>query len=72
MIAFEGKLSIRKCAFCKYWWDSVNSAISPKGGFGVWEYEPNIKKKCRIWNQEIQRVISLNANCNFKERKFQN
>lgn len=66
MIAFEGKLSIRKCAFCKYWWDSVNSAISPKGGVGVWEYEPNIKKKCRIWNQE--RIA--NSTCNKFECKL--
>lgn len=39
--------SIRKCAFCKYWYDITNTAIrprAPKGGF--WEFDPMARKQC--------------------------
>ena len=38
---------VKKCAFCKYWYDPTNSCISPKPHFrGVWEYEDNMKSTC--------------------------
>ena len=52
MIAQENKASIRRCAFCKYWYDPANSAITPKGGYGRWEINQDMKKKCRMWNIE--------------------
>lgn len=52
VVAQESNASIRRCAFCKYWYDPTNSAISPKGACGRWELNPNIKKICRMWNIE--------------------
>lgn len=43
----------RKCAFCKYWYDPTNSAISPKyPQRGIWEYDHRAKKKCLKTNME--------------------
>ena len=39
--------TVKKCAFCKYWYDPTNSAINPKSpAIGQWEIIPNIKNKC--------------------------
>lgn len=37
---------MKKCAFCKYWYDPTNSAISPKApSVGLWEIK-DINQKC--------------------------
>ena len=42
-----GNPSMKKCAFCKYWYDPTNSAIEPATPqAGYWKYERNIKCKC--------------------------
>ncbi|MBR1443375.1 MAG: hypothetical protein IJ583_07575 [Firmicutes bacterium] len=39
--------SAKKCAFCKYWYDPTNSAISPKfPKQNMWEYDNSIRCKC--------------------------
>lgn len=37
---------MKKCAFCKYWVDPVNSAIAPKSpAIGLWEIK-DVNQKC--------------------------
>lgn len=44
---------MKKCAFCKHWYDPTNSAINPKvPNMGIWEYDSNARKKCLIKNTE--------------------
>ena len=44
---------MKKCAFCKHWYDPTNSAINPKmPNMGIWEYDGNARKKCLIRNVE--------------------
>lgn len=65
-LANEKNSSIRRCAFCKYWYDPTNSAIRPKGGKDMWEYDGNVKNKCRekmLLQMEYIRALSLNRNC---------
>ena len=39
--------SVKKCAFCKYWYDPTNSVISPRSPkINLWEYEEQVRKKC--------------------------
>lgn len=39
--------TIKKCAFCKHWYDTMNSAISPRSPkINLWEYDDKCKKKC--------------------------
>ncbi len=59
--------SIKKCAFCKYWYDPTNSAIAPKApAIGLWEIkEPN--QKCMCLKKNIQ--MSANAFCNANYEK---
>ena len=39
--------TVKKCAFCKYWYDPINSAINPKSPqINVWEYDDKAKKMC--------------------------
>lgn len=39
--------SVEKCAFCKYWYDPTNSAISPRSPkINLWEYDDKGKMKC--------------------------
>lgn len=45
---------VKKCAFCKYWYDPTNSAISPKSPkTNHWEFDPNVKSKCLKKNIEV-------------------
>lgn len=49
----------RKCAFCKYWYDPMNSAINPKNTVaGFWEYDEKIKNKCLKSNLEKASWVS--------------
>ncbi len=39
--------SVRKCAFCKHWYDITNTAIRPRAAHaGFWEFDPVAKKQC--------------------------
>ena len=39
--------SIRKCAFCKKWYDPTNSAIRPRDArAGFWEFDEKAKQQC--------------------------
>lgn len=39
--------TVKKCAFCKYWYDPTNSAISPRSPkINLWEYDDKAKCKC--------------------------
>ena len=45
---------IKKCAFCKYWYDLTNSAISPHAPrINLWEYDEKSKKKCLKKNYDM-------------------
>lgn len=44
--------SVRKCAFCKKWYDPTNSAIAPRRGHNFWDYDPKMKKKCSYLGRE--------------------
>lgn len=49
---------IKKCAFCKYWYDPANSAITPKApNIGLWEIKDiNQKNLC------LKKNIPMSAN----------
>ena len=35
------------CAFCQYWYDPANTALSPKApGAGFWLVDETMKQKC--------------------------
>ena len=40
---------IRRCAFCKHWYDPTNAALKmrdPAAGF--WEYDPQMRSRCSL------------------------
>lgn len=42
---------MKKCAFCKHWYDPTNSAINPKvPNIGIWQYDGDVRKKCLLKN----------------------
>lgn len=46
-LARLGAGAMRRCAFCKHYYDPTNSVISPKRGMkDMWEYQTQIKKPC--------------------------
>ena len=59
--------SIKKCAFCKYWYDPTNSAIKPKDPrAGFWEFDERAKKMCLTRNIEM----TAYENCHKYEGKI--
>ncbi len=53
---------MKKCAFCKYWYDPANSAIAPKVPvINIWEIR-DINQKCMCLKKNIP--MSANAFCN--------
>ena len=41
--------SIKKCAFCRHWYDPTNSAIRPRSAaVGLWEFDPAVTKPCAV------------------------
>lgn len=47
------KSKIRKCAFCRHWYDPTNACISPKvPNIGIWEFDDRAKRKCLKRNTE--------------------
>lgn len=52
---------IKKCAFCKNWFDPTNSAIAPKSpAIGLWEIK-DVNQKCICLKKNIQ--MPANAFC---------
>ena len=47
---------MKKCAFCKHYFDPTFEVIAPKRGIkDVWEYERGVKKPCLLRNnREMQ------------------
>lgn len=46
--------TVKKCAFCKHWYDPTNSAISPRSPhINLWEYDDKCKKKCLKKNYDM-------------------
>lgn len=44
---------VKRCAFCKYWYDPTNQHINPKSPkINLWEYENNARCKCLKRNNE--------------------
>lgn len=47
--------TVKKCAFCKYWYDPTNSAISPRSPkINLWEYDDKAKMKCLQKNYDMK------------------
>ncbi len=36
----------KKCAICKHWYDPAGTAIQPRVGRNMWEYDQDAKKMC--------------------------
>lgn len=52
---------VKKCAFCKNWYDPTNSAIAPKApNIELWEIK-DINQKCLCLKKNIQ--MPANAFC---------
>lgn len=52
--AKEKSIGIKKCAFCKYWYDPCNSTIEPlKNNSKYWKYIVGERKLCRKRNYEM-------------------
>ena len=52
---------IKKCAFCRHWYDPTNSAITPKSpAIGMWQIN-DINQKCMCLKKNIQ--MQANAFC---------
>ena len=61
-----GNPSMKKCAFCKYWYDPTCEMIAPSTA-GRWKYKMGVKRPCRLKkNVEMKSSIILNANCRSK------
>ena len=56
-----------RCAFCKYWYDPINSAIEPtEPKAGYWRYERNVRCKCI----RTGLMKASYATCNYYECKI--
>ena len=42
-----GNPSMKKCAFCKYWYDPTCEMIAPSTA-GRWKYKMGVKRPCRL------------------------
>jgi len=56
LTARKGSSGMKKCAFCKHYFDPTFEVIAPKRGMkDVWEYERGVKKPCLLRNnREMQ------------------
>lgn len=60
--------AMKKCAFCKYWYDPTNSGILPKSSIiGLWEIK-DTNQKCICLNKNIP--MPANGFCNDYECKI--
>lgn len=59
--AAVGNPSIKKCAFCKYWYDPACEMITPSTA-GRWKYKMGVKRTCRLKkNVEVKSSISCSS-----------
>lgn len=57
---------IKKCAFCKNWYDPTNSAIVPKSpAIGLWQIK-DINQKCLCLKKNIQMPANAFCSSDFK------
>lgn len=60
--------TVKKCVFCKYWYDPTNSAISPRSPrINLWDYNERAKMKCLQKNCDMV----AGAFCNKYECKLE-
>ncbi len=53
--------TIKKCAFCKHWYDPTNSAISPRSPkVNLWEFDEKAKHTCMKKNYDTQATAFCN------------
>jgi len=61
---------VKRCAFCKFWYDPTNSAISPKNPkIGIWDIvDTNKKSKClkKNLNMRAGSFCSTDYKCKFE------
>ncbi|MCF0111736.1 MAG: hypothetical protein HUJ58_07535 [Erysipelotrichaceae bacterium] len=51
--------SVHKCAFCKYWYDPTNSAITPRNArLNLWRFDENAKCMCMKKNFEMKAIAT--------------
>ncbi len=63
MIAINIK-TVKKCAFCKNWYDPTNGVINPRSPvINLWEFDDRAKKKCLKKNIEMPAGGSCNNYC---------
>jgi hypothetical protein len=58
--------TVKVCAFCKFWYDPTNSAITPKIGL-LWEFDTDMFAKCMKNNLMRRRSFMI---CNKFEKKI--
>lgn len=60
--------SIKRCAFCKYWYDPTNEYITPKTPkVNLWEFDNSAKCMCM---QRNVKIAAGNAACQKYECKI--
>ena len=59
---------MKKCAFCKYWYDPTNSAIEPKAPvIGLWKIS-DINQKCMCLKKNIQMPANAFCSANYQQK----
>ena len=59
--------TVKRCAFCKYWYDPMNSAIAPKIPKScIWTFDEKASNKCLKRNYPMKAVQS----CSLYESKM--
>lgn len=61
ILARKDSPGMRKCAFCKFFYDPVNEVIAPKRGQkDMWEFATRVKKPC---TQKANREVESQSIC---------
>ena len=59
---------MKKCAFCKNWYDPTNSAIAPKAPLiGLWEIK-NTNQKCLCLKKNLQMPAIAFCTVDFEQK----
>lgn len=59
--------TVKRCAFCKYWYDPTNSAIMPKAPkIYIWTYDEKACNKCLRRNY----LMKAGQSCSLYENKM--
>lgn len=60
--------NIKKCAYCKNWYDPTNSAIAPKSpAIGLWEIK-DTNQKCMCLKKNIKMSASAFCSSDFESK----